>query len=182
MRSPRGRSGRSPPARSRAFRPWSRSSRSAHRSTGQSTPTTSEPRPLTCSPTRPTTSPPRRSTWTPGTTRWACRPPSGPGRQPFFDKDIAVAAAGLRLLADADSPLRSLDGYPSADCLDMRVGCHVRPEFTRGQASNELEIRPSNDALARLLVPEPVEPRFEPRFVRRALFFAELPVPPLLAC
>jgi hypothetical protein len=46
----------------------------------------------------------------------------------------------------------------------MRVGCHVCPDFIRGQSGSKLEIRRSHD-LARLLAPERVEPRFEPRFV-----------------
>jgi hypothetical protein len=64
----------------------------------------------------------------------------------------------------------------------MRFWCHMRLELIRGQCGSELEIWRGHDDLARLLVPERVEPRFEPRFVRRALFFVELRVPPLLAC
>jgi NAD(P)-dependent dehydrogenase (short-subunit alcohol dehydrogenase family) len=71
MPSPPGSCGRSRRARSPAFRPWRRSSRSGRRSTGTSTPTTSAPRlPISCR-TKPTTSPGRRSTSTPATTRWA---------------------------------------------------------------------------------------------------------------
>jgi hypothetical protein len=89
-----------------------------------------------------------------------------PGNEPLFNNDIAVAAARLHLLADADSRLRSYERYPSTGGLDMRVVCHVRPEFARGQAGFELEIRRSHDDFARpLLPPERVEPRFEPRFV-----------------
>jgi hypothetical protein len=67
--------------------------------------------------------------------------------------------------------------------LDRRVVCHVRPEFDRGQSGSKLEIRRSHDDLARtLLPPERVEPRFEPRFVWRAPFFAEPRLPLLLAC
>jgi hypothetical protein len=88
-----------------------------------------------------------------------------PANEPLLNNDIAVAAARLHLLADADSRLRSYDRYPSAGGLDMRVVCHVRPEFARGQSGFELEIRRIHDDFVRsLLPPERVEPRFEPRF------------------
>jgi hypothetical protein len=103
-----------------------------------------------------------------------------PGNEPLFNSEIAVAAARLHLLADADSPFRSSYRYPSTTGLDLRVGCNVRPEFDRGQSGFELEVRHSHEDLARPL-PERVEPRFEPRFVWRAFFFAEPLLRPLLA-